>query len=172
MKNSLRVRVLLRDPQSTARLAASLAEGARCGDIIALRGDLGAGKTTFARGFISALLGEEEVQSPTFSLVQTYEPKEGPAPAVWHFDLYRLESPAEAVELGIDEAFDEGVSLIEWPERLGSYLPEDHLKLGLSFGAGETERLAELEGGSSWVGRLKDLVQKLPEATFVTETAK
>ena len=167
MKDVVRVRVPLAGPGSTVKLAVWLAAGVDYGDIIALHGDLGAGKTTFARGFIQALLGEEEVPSPTFSLVQTYAPTQGDAPSVWHFDLYRLEQPGEAFELGIDEAFDQGVSLIEWPERLGPYLPKDHLKLTLRFGAGETARVAELEGGRSWAARLEDLAREFPGATVV-----
>ena len=168
MKDAARIKVRLKDPGSTAYLAASLAGLAGAGDIIALHGDLGAGKTTFARGFITALLGAEEVPSPTFSLVQTYVAENDPnVTPVWHFDLYRLEAPAEAFELGIDEAFDQGISLIEWPERLGPYLPKDHLQLALGFGKGETERVALLQGGPSWTRRLKTLAEKLPEAMLV-----
>src|SRR6266700_1981101 len=110
----------LPDEAATAALAARIASLARPGDVIALKGELGAGKTSFARAFIRARNGREAVPSPTFTLVQTYEL---PGGAVWHFDLYRLHSPEEAWELGIEEAFHAGIALIEWPERLGSLLP-------------------------------------------------
>lgn len=101
----------LPDEAATAALAQLLAPLLRQGDVLALQGDLGAGKTTFARALINALEGPvEEVPSPTFTLVQTYQRGEL---EIWHFDLYRLEDPEEAWELGIEEAFSEGVSLIE-----------------------------------------------------------
>jgi tRNA threonylcarbamoyladenosine biosynthesis protein TsaE len=138
----------LADEAATARLAAEVAARARAGDVIALAGPLGAGKTAFARAFIRALGGTEEVPSPTFTLVQTY-----PLTAtVWHFDLFRLEAPAEAWELGIEEAFADGISLIEWPERLGALLPEDRLEVILSFA--EPGRRARLVGRGSWAGRV------------------
>ena len=117
----------LADPAATRALGAALAAVAGPGDVIALTGDLGAGKSELARGFIRAGLGpDEDVPSPTFTLVQTYA---FPEFEVWHMDLYRLERPDDALELGIDEAFAEAVCLIEWPERLGPYLPADHLSV-------------------------------------------
>src|SRR5690242_16117956 len=116
--------------QDTAALGAALAGHVRRGDVIALAGPLGAGKTTLARGFIQKLTGtEEEVVSPTFTLVQTYDTPQG---AIWHFDLYRLNDPEEALELGFEEALAAGISLIEWPERLGGYLPRGCLTVTLS----------------------------------------
>src|SRR5882762_7586612 len=100
----------LPDETATAALGARIAAIARPGDVIALAGDLGAGKTTFARAFIRARGGSGEVPSPTFTLVQIYELPDGP---VWHFDLYRLRHPDEAWELGIEDAFRDGISLIE-----------------------------------------------------------
>ena len=140
----------------TKALARRLAAAARMGDVIALFGDLGAGKTLFARAFINALPGpqghpvEEEVPSPTFTLVQTYErqPCE-----VWHFDLYRLEDPEEAWELGLEEAFAEALSLIEWPERLGRILPRSALRVRLSQEG--DERRVRFEGDESWRRRLE-----------------
>ena len=129
----------LPDLAATQRLARALAANARPGDVIALHGDLGSGKTTFARAFINALPPdptgtlqdrEEEVPSPTFTLVQIYARR--PAP-VWHFDFYRIQRADEAYELGIEEAFSEGISVIEWPVRLGSLLPSDRLDLELEF---------------------------------------
>ena len=109
----------LPDEAATAALASRVAALVVPGDIIALKGDLGAGKTSFARAFIRARGdAHEEVPSPTFTLVQIYQTD---AVAIWHFDLYRLDAAEEAWELGIEEAFASGVSLIEWPERLGVF---------------------------------------------------
>ena len=143
----------LADLDATRRLGRDLAAEATPGDVIALRGDLGAGKTTFARAFIGALAPdlEEEVPSPTFTLVQIYE--RAPAP-VWHFDLYRLERPEEAFELGIEEALAGDICLIEWPERLGALLPAERLDLELRFAARPDARVAVLIGSRSWGARL------------------
>jgi tRNA threonylcarbamoyladenosine biosynthesis protein TsaE len=145
---------LLEDEAATAALAGRVAQLARASDVLALAGDLGTGKTVFARAFIRALEGDEEVPSPTFTLVQAYD---APAFTVYHFDLYRLESPDEAYELGIEDAFAEGVSLIEWPDRLGSLLPKERLDVALFQGAAETWRRAVLTGYGSWSVRLKEL---------------
>lgn len=151
----------LPDPAATSRLAARIAGSARRGDVIALAGDLGSGKTTFARAFIAALAAfpgaegsEEEVPSPTFTLVQTYARRDL---EVWHFDLYRLERAEEAYELGLEEAFTEGVSLIEWPERLGRLLPADHLEVRLDFAQQPDARRAVLTGHGDWPARLSAL---------------
>ena len=145
----------LPDAAATQALGAALAGRLKAGDVVALRGDLGAGKTELARGLIRALFGTDtEVPSPTFTLVQTYEDESVPAP-LWHFDLYRLEDPEEAFELGIEDAFAEAISLIEWPERLGRYLPQRRLEIALSH-AGEGRRAA-LSGGGDWPERLKGL---------------
>lgn len=124
--------VVLADEQATLALGARIASILRPGDCIALYGDLGAGKTTFARGILQALGLEEEAPSPTFAIVQPYEPPETRIP-VWHIDLYRLEDPGEAVELGLDEARRDVAMLVEWPERLGAGLWEDALKLYLTI---------------------------------------
>lgn len=141
--------VELADVAATRALGARLAAAACVGDVIALWGDLGSGKTTLARGFLRALGHAEEVPSPTFTLVQVYEL---PRLTVWHFDLYRLARPAEAWELGLEEALADGVSLIEWPERLGALLPADRLDVALSIAEGDTRR-AELTPRGAAVGR-------------------
>lgn len=133
----------LPDLAATQALARRLAPHLAAGDVVALSGALGAGKTALARFIIAALVERGggpvpgEVPSPTFTLVQTYET--GAVP-VWHFDLYRLERPEDAVELATDEAFATAVSLIEWPDRLGPYLPADRLDLELVRGDGAARR--------------------------------
>ena len=144
----------LPDEAATVAFAERLAAVARIGDVLALEGDLGAGKTTFARAFIQALTeGPEEVPSPTFTLAQAYETPRG---TVHHFDLYRLSRPEETAELGLDDAFADGISLIEWPDRLGSRLPNRCLTVGLAFAAGDPgARRARLDGGGDWPERLR-----------------
>ena len=145
----------LDDETATNHLAASLAIRLRAGDILAFQGDLGAGKSSFARALIRRLCGADtEVPSPTFTLVQTYD---GPACEIWHMDLYRLEDPEEALELDIEDAFHDAISLIEWPDRLGGYLPARHLEIRLSHGDGETVRGVEFNGAEDWAGRLQGL---------------
>ena len=138
----------LPDAAATARLGAALAPLLRPGDAVLLHGGLGAGKSTLARGLIRALTTpDEDVPSPTFTLVQFYESD----PPVAHFDLYRLQRPEEAYEIGLDEALDEGAALIEWPERLGGRLPPDRLAIDLvAAGEGRTGRLTP---HGAWRGR-------------------
>jgi tRNA threonylcarbamoyladenosine biosynthesis protein TsaE len=136
-------------PEETAAFARKIAAQIRPQDVILLKGELGAGKSTFARALIQTLCGKEtEVPSPTFTLVQTYET---PSFILWHFDLYRLKYAEEAHELGIEEAYGSGVSLIEWPERLGALLPKNCLEIELSYGNHENERILRLKG---WEDRL------------------
>ncbi len=147
----------LADLAATQALARAIAGLVRRGDVIGLGGELGAGKTTFARAFIHAREGgaEEDVPSPTFTLAQVYDVAGLP---VWHFDLYRLAKPEDALELGIEDAFAEGVSLIEWPGRLGRWLPKDRLDLMLTQGAAnEHARHVVLMGHGSWAERMEAL---------------
>ena len=127
-------------PQLLARLAGP-------GDVFALEGDLGSGKTALARAFIRSLTGDDEdVPSPTFTLVQTYET---PGLAVRHYDLYRIQNPRELDELGLDEALEEGAVLIEWPENAGNRLPADALHVVLST-TGQQSRRADIAGPARW----------------------
>jgi tRNA threonylcarbamoyladenosine biosynthesis protein TsaE len=145
----------LPDLAATMALAGKLAAVARPGDLIALHGTLGLGKTEFARAFIRRLAGsDEEVPSPTFTLVQSYETDRG---TIWHFDLYRLTRPDEIRELGLEEALVDGITLIEWPERLGSALPARRLDVRLTPGTAPDERRAVLEarGGCDLLARLE-----------------
>ncbi|MBX6323889.1 MAG: tRNA (adenosine(37)-N6)-threonylcarbamoyltransferase complex ATPase subunit type 1 TsaE, partial [Rhodospirillaceae bacterium] len=145
--------VSLPDEAATDRLGRALAGLARVGDVIALWGDLGAGKTRLARAFIRALTGgEEEVPSPTFTLVQTYD---AAIATIWHFDLYRLASPEEVLELGFEEALSGGIVVIEWPGRLGGLLPRERLDVRLRFVGTGAARHAELQGhGRGWADRV------------------
>lgn len=146
----------LPDEAATETLGRRLASVVRPGDVIALAGPLGSGKTTLARAFIRDLTSpDEEVPSPTFTLVQTYPGARG---TIWHFDLFRLERPEEALELGIEEAFDSGISLIEWPERLGPWLPPARLEVVLAPGRGEAARTARFAGDAAWRSRLVGVV--------------
>ncbi len=154
----------LPNESATLALARGLATQLRAGDVVFLIGDLGVGKTTFARGVIGALSraagGEpEEVPSPTFTLVQIYERR--PAP-VWHVDLYRLTRPEEVEELGLDEARGEAITLIEWPDRLGRRVPADRLEVRLSYGEGADARSLVLAGFGSWAGRLSAFAEPAP----------
>jgi tRNA threonylcarbamoyladenosine biosynthesis protein TsaE len=142
----------LPDEAATAALAGRISALAEAGDVIALKGELGTGKTSFARAFIRARGNpDEEVPSPTFTLAQVYELD--PVP-IWHFDLYRLNAPDEAWELGIEEAFGEAISLIEWPERLGTLLPMRRLQLTLTFADRSAARQISFDPGTAWQARL------------------
>ena len=143
--------VELPDEAATAAFAARISALAEIGDVIGLKGDLGAGKTTFARAFIGARGGTEEVPSPTFTLVQIYDIGEAP---IWHFDCYRLRDPEEAWELGIEDAFRDGVSLIEWPDRLGPLLPKYRLEITFLFADRPEARRAVVAAGGDWQERL------------------
>jgi tRNA threonylcarbamoyladenosine biosynthesis protein TsaE len=157
VRTELRLRV--EDEKGTARIAERLARVARRGDMIGLRGGLGSGKTTFARAFIRALTTpEEEVPSPTFTLVQRYETD---THAVFHFDLYRLESSDEVWELGIEEAFAEGVSLVEWPEWLGVFRPAGWCEIDFDLGCAPTARAITIRCGDSWRERLAEASEDL-----------
>ena len=129
--------MLLPDEAATERLGATLAARLKPGDVVGLKGGLGAGKTTLARAILRAASGDPAliVPSPTFTLVEVYETKSG---TYWHFDLYRLEKPEQVYELGWEEALAEGIVLIEWPEQLGGLLPR-HLSVTLEI-AGDGRR--------------------------------
>jgi len=136
----------------TKLLAQSLAKIAKKGDIFLLKGDLGSGKTAFSRFFIQSFLGDqEEVPSPTFTILQTYFAKEF---VIWHLDLYRIKDSSELIELGIEDALYGGVSLIEWPERLGVYKPKSFLSL--LFDMEQEKRTVTIDAFGEWDKRLND----------------
>jgi tRNA threonylcarbamoyladenosine biosynthesis protein TsaE len=153
----------LPDEAATAALARDLAPFLRGGDVLALWGDRGVGQTAFARALITSLSSEaEEVPSPTFTLVQTYPGRAGEAGApveLWHFDLYRLTAPEEAYDLAIEEAFQDGIALIEWPDRLGYLLPAQRLDLTMALGEEPGGRRAALAGNETWRRRLAPLIK-------------
>jgi tRNA threonylcarbamoyladenosine biosynthesis protein TsaE len=137
------VTISLPTATETEALGRRLASLARPGDVILLEGPIGAGKSCLARAFIRARLGEEEeVPSPTFTLVQVYDDD---GTEIWHADLYRLTHPDEVWELGLDQAFETAICLVEWPDRLGTHLPPGALTLRLT--AKGEGREAVLSGG-------------------------
>jgi len=141
--------IVLAGPAATAALAAAIAAVMRAGDVVALHGDLGAGKSTLARGIIQALGWAGEVPSPTFTLVQAYDPPDVAVP-VWHVDLYRIDHPAEADALGLFET--DAALIIEWPQRLGARLPAAALHLRLD-GSGDAPRTLTWDAPPAWEGR-------------------
>ena len=143
--------MILRDEAATARLGAAIARALRAGEAVCLSGPLGAGKSTLARALIRALTTpDEEVPSPTFTLVQFYESL---GLKVAHFDLYRLTDPDEAYEIGLDDALEDGAAIIEWPERLDGRLPPDRLDVEIALkGDGREARLIP---HGSWLGRME-----------------
>ncbi|MEO1014026.1 MAG: tRNA (adenosine(37)-N6)-threonylcarbamoyltransferase complex ATPase subunit type 1 TsaE [Pseudomonadota bacterium] len=139
----------LPDEAATAALGAALGRTRARGDVIALVGPLGAGKTALARAYIAEATGTADAPSPTFGLVHRYDAPDGP---IHHFDLYRLERPGDVWELGLEDALEDGVCLIEWPERIADWLPPSTLLVELTIsGAG---RRARLRGAASWRDRL------------------
>jgi len=142
------------DEERLKTLAASLAPQCKTGDCLLLIGELGAGKTSFARAFIHALQQSEseEVVSPTFTLVQTYQTKAAP---VAHFDLYRIKHAQELQEIGLDDALQQGITLIEWPQIAQNWLPAASLTVSIGFVTNGNERSITLSSpDSSWCHRV------------------
>ncbi|MFC3694550.1 tRNA (adenosine(37)-N6)-threonylcarbamoyltransferase complex ATPase subunit type 1 TsaE [Chenggangzhangella methanolivorans] len=146
----------LPDEAATQALADLIARALKPGDLVTLGGELGVGKTTFARALVRARAGDPELEapSPTFTLLQTYDLPRGP---IVHADLYRLSGPDELEELGWDEAGDDAIVLVEWPDRLGPVLPPDRLQIELSLADQPTARTAAITGHGRFVERLKRL---------------
>lgn len=147
--------LFLPDPEATARFARSLAPLLGPGDVLLLEGQIGAGKTHFARALIQSLLPwPEDVPSPTFTLVQVYEARKF---EIWHADLYRLGHPDEALELGLADAFETALCLVEWPEKLGPDRPKTALTLRFSVDETTGRRVEFLSDADMWRARLRGL---------------
>lgn len=150
--------ILLADDDATTALGGRLAPLLRAGDTLLLEGPIGAGKTHLCRAIIQARLAavgqSEDVPSPTYTLVQTYSDGET---EIWHADLYRLSDPFELVELGLDEAFDTAITLVEWPDRLGEMAPDTALTLTLAS-EGTGRRLTARSGDPRWM-RIRDALE-------------
>ena len=151
---------------ATETLGALLADGLAAGDVISLSGPLGAGKSALARAIIQAAnLAETDVPSPTFTLVQTYELGDGTP--LWHLDLYRIETPEDEMQLGLDDAFIDAVCLIEWPDRLKKLLPKTNLSIHLymadAYGGGglsSSIRYADITAPPHWAARMAAIIAK------------
>jgi len=152
--------LIFSSPDATAAFAAALAPKLRAGDVILLDGEIGSGKTHFARALIQARLSAdgapvEDVPSPTFTLVQTYDTG---AVEIWHADLYRLTHPDEVEELGLTQAFDEAICLVEWPDRLADLSPPGALNLAFAPGDGPEVRTLRIGAEPAWEKRLAPLL--------------
>jgi len=143
--------LMLEDVQATLNVGRELGALLRAGDKIALRGTLGAGKTTLARGILEGLGYRGEVPSPTFAIVQPYEPPETRIP-VAHVDLYRIEDPEEIPELGLEDTLIDGAMIVEWPDRMPDSFWQDALNIDLEI-TGEGNRRLTWNAGSAWNNR-------------------
>ncbi len=151
---STTISLVLQNAEDTDHLGRVLARFAQAGDCFLLRGQIGAGKSALARAFIRARLGPDtEVPSPTFTLVQTYDDSDV---EIWHADLYRLSDTQEAVELGLTDAFDEHICLIEWPEILDEITPSTAMNIELTVH--DEHHLASITFGSLWRDRVAELM--------------
>ena len=145
-------------PLETKTLATEIKEYLQNGDVILLKGEIGAGKSHFARSLIQAAMDKvEEVPSPTFTLVQTYDTKIG---SIWHADLYRLSDQSEIFELGLIDAFGKEIVLVEWPDRLGHLEPEDALKIEMVILENDKREVIFSTSSRMWEERLVKTLQK------------
>ena len=162
------IRLELSDLAATQRFGSLLAALLKAGDVIALSGALGAGKSALARSIIQTIdPTEDDVPSPTFTLVQQYALADGTP--LWHLDLYRIDDPEDAMALGLDDAFVDAVCLIEWPDRLKKFMPKTNLSIHLyannaaddavgEGGVGSSSRCADVTATPYWADRIKSLV--------------
>lgn len=144
--------------EQTQHLAAHLSPILKQGDCITLQGDLGAGKTCFAKGLIHAFSGEhiDAITSPTFTLCQQYASAEDASFTLHHYDLYRLEDAQELEQLGFEESLEQGAALIEWPEIASDYLPDSRVEITISMGENDTRNITFI-GHGEWLDRLADI---------------
>ncbi len=154
--------------EEMARFAESMAPVMRAGDTILLDGPVGAGKSHFCRALIQARMAQvghvEDVPSPSFTLVQTYDIG---GLEIWHVDLYRLGDPYEMLELGLDDAFGGAICLVEWAERLGDLRPQGALQLTLAANPNPDTRQLHLAGGGDWQRRLAPLIDHAARSDHV-----
>ena len=149
------VNFILRSVDSTNHLASLIASKCNKGDVITLQGDLGTGKTTFARGFINSFFpNKENVNSPSFNILQTYNT---PQNEIWHYDLYRIKNKNELNEIGLDEGFSKAISVIEWPEMVAGELPKNRLEINLGMSVDNTSRKITLVGVGYWSKLLREM---------------
>jgi tRNA threonylcarbamoyladenosine biosynthesis protein TsaE len=146
------VRIALPDLDATSRLGAAIASKLRVGDVVVLSGGLGAGKTSLARAIIAALGHRGEVPSPSFSIIELYQPPDTRLPLV-HADFYRIASPREAWEIGLDDYRQGAILLAEWPENIGGVADEPAC-LSITLEAADEGRIAIVEAGPDWLGRM------------------
>lgn len=152
----IETRVALPDLAAVAAYGARIGAQLRAGDVVALSGGLGAGKTTLARAILASLGHAGEVPSPTFTIIETYDAPPLRLPVV-HADFYRLESPAEVQELGLEDYREGGVLLAEWPDHAGGFEHEAGclaIHLTAAEKPDETGRIAIARGGADWLGRM------------------
>lgn len=142
----------LPDLEAMERLGAAIAGRLRAGDVLALEGGLGAGKTTLSRAIIAALGYADEVPSPTFTIIETYDAPPLRLPVV-HADFYRLEDPSEAAELGLDDYREDAVLIAEWPDHAGGFAQEPAC-LSILLETAGSGRIAIARGGADWLGRM------------------
>ena len=145
--------------KATRDLADAVAPLLQPGDVLTLEGSIGVGKTTFVRSLLKALGCSEEVPSPTFNLALTYEVN---CLTIWHFDLFRIEHLSDVYELGVEDALENGVCLIEWPKIMTSLLPTEHLEMKF-FYQEEYSRRVSLRGSGVWRQRLRAVESYLDE---------
>ena len=166
----------LSDLAATQRFGGFLAAQLKAGDVIALSGVLGAGKSALARAIIQAIdPTEDEVPSPTFTLVQHYALADGTP--LWHLDLYRIDEAQEAMALGLEDAFVDAVCLIEWPDRLRKFLPKTNLSIHLyadittdvsdDTALGSSVRFADVTAPPHWADRITDVVAAISAAVDI-----
>ena len=156
MPDAITLTVHTDSPARSCAIAAMLAPRLVPGDVVLMTGDIGTGKTHFARGLIQSLLETpEDVPSPTYTLVQTYPVPSG---ELWHADLYRLTNTSEVFELGLIDAFSDAICLIEWPDRLGELAPADALCITMTQGAGDDDRIMEFHWTQGdWAEKLRGI---------------
>ena len=150
--------VISNGPLETKAIALRIRENLQNGDIVLLKGEIGAGKSHFARSLIQAAMDKvEDVPSPTFTLVQTYDTLVG---SIWHADLYRLSDQSEVFELGLIDAFGNDIVLIEWPDRLGYLEPQDALTIELVILENDKREVIFSTSSCVWEARLEKTLQK------------